>query len=93
MEELSISENEVTSLEPLRSCTGLQVLRLQYTPVTDISPLKDLPEFNSIYLDSQFDREKVREVLYRDGEWQFRNGDSMTKQFILDDIYGFDREE
>ena len=61
--------------------------------MTDISPLKDLPEFNSIYLDSQFDREKVREVLYRDGEWQFRNGDSMTKQFILDDIYGFDREE
>ena len=37
--------------------------------------------------------DKIRFMKKENGEWQFRNGDTLTKQYVLDDIYGFDREK
>lgn len=82
--ELSISLNNISSLEPLKNNTELQVLKMQYTDIKDVSLLEKLPNFNSIFLDPEFDRSKVRFL-----QGRFRNGDLITKQYLLNKKYGF----
>lgn len=84
LKELTVSLNNVSSLEPLKSNTGLEALKMQYTDIQDVSVLKTLPNFNSIFLDADFDRSKI---LFLKG--RFRNGDLLTKQFLLDEKYDF----
>ena len=90
--EFTISQNDIVSLEPLRDNTDLQVLKMQSTKVEDLTPLENLKDFNSIYLDNDFDRGKIR-FMKKENGWQFRNGDTLTKQYILDDKYGFSGED
>ena len=86
--ELTISNNDITSLEPLRGNTDLQALRMQATLVTDVTPLAGLEDFHTIYMDEEIDREQIR-FMKKESGWQFRNGDTLTKTYVLDDIYGF----
>ncbi len=85
MIELSISLNNISSLEPLWKNTSLECLKMQYTKIEDVSVLKALgPTFNAIYVDAQFDRSKLDFM-----KGHFRNGDLLTKKYILGSKYGF----
>ena len=50
--------------------------------VTNIDELKSLKNLNSIYLNEDFNREKIDFLLKN-----FKNGDRYTKQYILDKKY------
>ena len=86
--ELTISLNNISSLEPLKNNTELQVLKMQYTDIKDVSILEKLPQFNSIFLDPEFDRSKIRFL-----QGRFRNGDLLTKQYLLNEKYGFEETD
>lgn len=78
LEELWISENPISSIKGISRLAQLELLAIEDTDIEDISELRSISTFNSIYLDRNYDRESI--VFMQDN---FKNGDMYTKQYIL----------
>lgn len=80
--KLNISYNQFTSLDGILVCEGLEHIDLRGTNISDIGLLEKLPNFNTIYVDDNFDRTKLDFMI-----GNFRNGDIKTKQYLLEKQY------
>ena len=82
LERLILSYNQFTSLEGIEQCQKLQYLDIRGTQIEDVSVLSGLSEFNTIYVDDDFDRSQLDFMI-----GNFRNGDIKTKQYLLEKQY------
>lgn len=80
--KLDLSYNQYTSLKEIDQCKNLQYLDIRGTHVEDVSLLEELEEFNTIYVDDNFDRTQLDFLINN-----FRNGDIKTKQYLLTKQY------
>ena len=78
----NISYNEYSRLNGIEQCPDLEFLSMKGTKITDISVLENLHNFNTIYLDNDFDRSQIDFMI-----GNFKNGDEKTKQYLLDKQY------
>ena len=82
IKRLNISYNEYSGLNGIEQCPDLEFLSMKGTKITDISVLENLHNFNTIYLDNDFDRSQIDFMI-----GNFKNGDEKTKQYLLDKQY------
>ena len=82
IKRLNISYNEYSGLNGIEQCPDLELLSMKGTMITDISVLENLHNFNTIYLDNDFDRSQIDFMI-----GNFKNGDEKTKQYLLDKQY------
>ena len=54
MDDLSIVDNEIESLEPLRTLTKLEFLKLSNNKIKDLEPLSGLPVLGSLIIDDNY---------------------------------------
>ena len=80
--ELKINGNPIKELTGILKLENLELLGIMHTQVTDVRMLKELPNFNSIYLSKNFDREKIAFIVDH-----FKSGDRYTKQYVLNKRY------
>ena len=80
--KLDISYNQFLSLDGLDQCKELQSLDIRGTQIGDISILEEFTDFNSIYVDDDFERDQLNFLI-----GNFRNGDTKTKQYLLEKQY------
>lgn len=86
--QLDISQNNISDLSELSTCTGLESLSLYGYNKMDLSPLHELPNFNSIYLSQTFDRSEVDFLMGR-----FNTADKYTKVYLITKMRGLDLYE
>ena len=80
--KLNLSYNDFHSLDGILQCEKLEYLDIRSTEIEDVKMLKELPEFNSIYMDEGVDRSQLDFMI-----GHFRNGDIKTKQYLLQKQY------
>lgn len=51
LESLSLSDNRLTSLDPVSSLTGLTFLQVSGNGITDLSPLRGMAKLKNLYID------------------------------------------
>lgn len=79
---LNLSYNEFDNLNGIEQYQKLQYLDMRGTRINEVSVLSELPEFNTIYVNSDFDRSQLDFMI-----GNFRNGDTETKQYLLEKQY------
>lgn len=82
IKKVDLSYNEFSSLDGILQCKELEYLNIRGTKIEDVSCLKELENFNSIYVDENFDREQL--IFMAD---HFRDCDNRTKEFLLKHKY------
>ena len=78
LESLNISDNQITNLNGIERLEQLKSLDIRGNQITDVSVLENLPEFNTIYVDDDFDRSQLNFMV-----GNFRNADTLTKEYLL----------
>ncbi len=61
---------------------NLEKINIRYTNIENIELLVKLPSLNEIYVDDRLDRTPLLDMKTR-----FKNADTKTKEFFMDDIY------
>ena len=82
LKKLNISYNEFLTLDGIEQCKELEFLSMKGTNISDIHILSEFENFNTIYLDDDFDRSQIDFMV-----GNFKNGDTKTKQYLLDKQY------
>lgn len=82
---LDISSNVISDLTDLSGCNNLEKLYLYRYSSMDLSPLKQLEKFNSIYLSQDFDRSKIDFMINN-----FANGDQYTRIYLVSKARGLE---
>ena len=82
LSKLIISYNQYESLNGIEVCENLQYLDIRGTFIQDVSCLSELKQFNTIYVDDEFDRTQLDFMISN-----FRNGDLLTKKYLLEKQY------
>lgn len=80
--ELSVFGNNITSLVGVENCQGLESINIMYNNIYDVTPLKSLKHFNTIYVDDDFDRAKLEFL-----QGHLRNADKITKEYLIGNEY------
>jgi len=88
LKELDISYCSITNLKPLSTCDKFEIIRLYGYSELDLSPLHELPNFNSIYLSGDFDRSDIG--FFADN---FKQADKHTKVYIVANNRGLEINE
>ena len=66
----------------------LESLDIRYTNITDVMMLQILPNFNTIYVNDNFDHGKLDFMI-----GNFRNADKVTKDYLLEKQYDLIEDE
>ena len=82
LSKLIISYNQYENLNGIEACENLQYLDIRGTFIQDVSCLSELQQFNTIYVDDEFDRTQLDFMISN-----FRNGDLLTKKYLLEKQY------
>lgn len=80
--KLNISYNQFKELQGITVCPKLQYLALYGTSIENVEVLQKLESFNTIYVDDDFDRTQLDFMI-----GNFRNGDLLTKEYLLNKQY------
>ena len=85
---LDVSGNDITALDDLAGCEVLEKLYLYKYLDMDLTPLHNLPAFNSIFLSETFDRSKIDFMI-----GNFSTGDKYTRIYLVSKARGLDTND
>lgn len=88
LEKLNVAMNPYNSLLGIEKCKTLESLDIRYTNITDVMMLQSLPNFNTIYVNDNFDHGKLDFMI-----GNFRNADKVTKDYLLEKQYDLIEDE
>ena len=88
LNKLNVSMNPYNSLLGIEKCKTLGSLDIRYTNITDVMMLQSLPNFNTIYVNDNFDHSKLDFMI-----GNFRNADKITKDYLLEKQYSLIEDE
>lgn len=77
--EVDLSYNDIKDISALTTCPKLESLAFYGVETFDLSPLEQLPRFNSLYLDDNFKRKGTIDFMFG----RFKAGDRATVLYII----------
>ena len=77
--EVDLSKNDISDISALTTCPNLESLTFYGVQRFDLTPLEQLPKFNSLFLDDNFERVGRIDFLFG----QFKTGDMATVVYIV----------
>lgn len=77
--EVDLSYNDIKDITMLTTCPNLESLAFYGVEIFDLSPLEQLPKFNSLYLDDNYQRKGNIDFMFG----RFKAGDRATVLYIV----------